>query len=177
MKRIATVFICLLAFTAQSQVFRLGLKAGPNFANFSGGVSDLSYSGRTSVHAGAIAEIGLSGKFAVQPELLYSSQGADVDGLGDFNLDYVSVPVLAKIYVLSDKLSVDVGPQFSFLIDEADEAIENEKFDFGVAGGMSLHITKSIFVQARYVAGLTEASKDAEVKNSVVQLSVGYMIF
>ena len=177
MKNLATFLICLVAFTVQSQVFRLGLKAGPNFANFSGGVSELNYSGRTSVHAGAIAEIGLSGKFAVQPELLYSSQGADVDGLGDFNLDYVSVPVLAKIYILSDKLSVDVGPQFSFLIDEADEAIENEKFDFAVAGGLSLHITKSIFVQGRYVAGLTEASRDAEVKNSVVQLSVGYMIF
>ncbi len=177
MKNLAIILLCLVGIQAQSQVFRLGLKAGPNFANFSGGISDLNYSGRTSLHAGAIAEIGLTSKFALQPELLYSSQGADVDGLGDFNLDYVSVPVLAKIYIMSDKLSLDVGPQFSFLVEEAREAYENESFDFAVAGGLSLHLTKSIFVQARYTAGLTEASREAEVKNSVVQLSVGYMIF
>ncbi|RZJ34378.1 MAG: PorT family protein [Flavobacterium sp.] len=172
---LAAVFTVAAFVAADAQVFRLGIKAGPNFANFSGGADGIDYSSRTSIHVGAVAEIGLTKKFAVSPELLYSSQGADVNGYGDFNLDYVAVPVLAKIYVLSDKVSLDVGPQFSFLIDQAEEAFDNQSFDFAVAGGATLNITKSIFAQARYTFGLTEASKDAEVKNTVFQVSVGYM--
>jgi len=170
---IAVVFIASI-FNSNAQVVRFGIKAGPNFASFSGGVDGIDYSARTSFHAGVVAEIKVA-NIGIQPELLYSSQGADVDGVGDFNLDYVSVPVLAKFYILTDKLSLDVGPQFSFLIDEAEEAVENESFDFALAGGASLYLTKSFFAQARYTIGLTETSKDAEVKNAVFQLSVGYM--
>lgn len=159
---------------AQAQAFKFGIKAGVNFANFSGGIDEIDYSGRTSFHAGLAAELGIGPKFAIGPELLYTSQGADVDGVGDFNLDYVSVPVLAKIYIVPDTFSLDIGPQFSFLVDEAEEAFENESFDFAVAGGATLNITKSFYAQARYVWGLTEASKEAEVKNTVLQLSLGY---
>lgn len=174
---LSLIIVLACSLNMDAQVFKLGLKAGPNFANFTGGVDGINYSSRTGFHAGAVAELGITGKFAISPELLYSSQGADVDGYGDFNLDYVSVPVLAKIYILSDKLSIDVGPQFSFLVDEAEEAFENESFDFALAGGVTLNLTKSLFAQARYTVGLTEASKDAEVKNSVFQVSVGYNFF
>jgi len=169
---LSALLVLACAFTGQAQLFRLGVKAGPNFANLTGG--DIQTKTRTSFHVGAAAELGLSKKFAIAPEFLYTSQGADVDGIGDFNLDYVSVPVLARIYLIEEKFSVDLGPQFSFLVAEAKSAYENEEFDFAVAGGVTLNVTKSIFAQARYVAGLTEASKDAEIKNSVFQLSVGY---
>lgn len=174
MKKIIILFALLVSSQFHAQAFKFGAKAGVNFANFSGGVSDIDYSMRTSFHAGLAAELGITSKFAIAPELLYTSQGADVDGVGDFNLDYVSVPVLARIYIISETLAVDIGPQFSFLIDEAEEAFENESFDFAVAGGLTLNITKSLFAQARYTWGLTEASKDAEVKNTVLQLAVGY---
>lgn len=172
---LTAVILCACAFNAQAQLLKFGIKAGPNFANFSGGVDGIDYSARTSFHAGLLVEFKATPSLGIQPELLYSSQGADVDGFGDFNLDYVSVPVMAKFYVLGDKLSIDIGPQFSFLVDEAEEALENESFDFAVGGGASLYVTKSLFASARYTLGLTEASKDAEVKNSVFQVSVGYM--
>ncbi|RZJ31850.1 MAG: PorT family protein [Flavobacterium sp.] len=174
MKKLIFTAIALFAFaiTANAQVFKIGIKAGPNFANLTGG--EIQTKSRTSFHVGGAAEVGLTKKFSIAPELLYSSQGADVDGPGDFNLDYVAVPVLARIYLVEDKFSIDLGPQFSFLVKDADQALNDEKFDFAVAGGLTLNVTKSLFAQARYVAGLTEASKDAEVKNSVVQFSVGY---
>jgi opacity protein-like surface antigen len=179
MKRAIFTAVFALACLASSnaQLLRLGVKAGPNFSNFSGGADDISYSGRTSFHAGAVAEIGILPIFSIQPELLYTSQGADVDGVGDFNLDYVAVPVLVKIYLIKDKFSIEAGPQFSFLIDEAEEALENEKFELAAAGGVGINITKNFFAQARYTYGLTEVSKDAGVKNSVLQLSLGYMFF
>ncbi len=168
------VFILSSSLAANAQLLKFGVKAGPNFATFSGG-DDIEYSGRTSFHAGAVVEIKATTNFSVQPELLYTSQGADVDGYGDFNLDYVSVPVMGKFYILSDKLSLDVGPQFSFLVNEAEESFENESFDFALAGGLGLNITDSFFAQARYTVGLTEVSKAAEVTNTVLQFSVGYM--
>lgn len=177
MKKLIVVAILVVAgaTNANAQLLKFGIKGGVNFANFNGGVDGIDYSGRTSFHAGAVAEIKLFENLSIQPELLYTSQGADVEGYDDFNLDYVSVPVLAKFYILTDKLSLEVGPQFSFLIDEAQEEFENETFDFAAAGGIGLNITENFFAQARYTIGLTEASKDAEVKNAVFQVSVGYM--
>jgi hypothetical protein len=177
MKKIMFTALALFAFStaAHAQLFKIGVKAGPNFSNFSGGVDGIDYSARTSFHAGVLVEFKATDSFGIQPELLYTSQGADVDGIGDFNLDYVSVPVMAKLYIMKDKLSIDLGPQFSFLVDEAEEAFENETFDFALAGGASLNVVGGLFVSARYTIGLTEASTEAEVRNSVFQASVGYM--
>ncbi len=173
------VFTGALTTQAQSLV-NFGVKAGPNFASFNGGKID--YSSRTSFHVGLVAEIKALPSMSIQPEILYSSQGAKVDGIGDFNLDYVSVPVLAKFYIFSDKLTLEAGPQFSFLVDERKAAWndvttsgENNSFDFALAGGVGLNITQSFFAQARYTVGLTEASKNADIKNSVFQVSLGYM--
>ena len=180
---LALTIILAGSFSANAQLLRFGIKGGANFANFSGGVDGIDYKSRTSFHAGVVAEIKAFENFSIQPELLYSSQGADVEGVGDFNLDYVSVPVLAKFYLISDKLSLEAGPQFSFLVDEADLAYDDatdgdsdtKSFDFAVAGGLGLNITKNFFAQARYTIGLTDASKSAEVKNAVFQVSVGYL--
>ncbi|NUY82063.1 PorT family protein [Flavobacterium sp. MAH-1] len=180
------IFLALMLFgsvmATQAQFLRFGIKAGPNFANFSGGVDGIDYKSRTSFHAGAVVQIKPFDNFALQPEVLYSSQGADVEGVGDFNLDYISVPVMARFFVLTDKLSIDVGPQFSFLVDDAEVVFDEvagdadtESFDFAAAGGVTLNITQGLFVSGRYTIGLTEASKDAEVKNAVFQLSLGYM--
>jgi len=183
MKKLILLAILFVAGTtaAHAQLLRFGIKAGPNFANVSGGPSGIDYNSRTSFHAGVAVEFHPVGNFAIQPELLYSSQGAEVDGFGDFNLDYVSLPVMAKYYILTDVLSIEAGPQFSFLVDDAEslnefgDTIENEKFDFAIAGGLGLNITKSFFAQARYTVGLTEVSKNADITNSVFQLSDGYM--
>lgn len=54
----------------------------------------------TSYHAGLIAEIKLTDGFSVQPELLYSTQGASYkNATTEFKneLGYLSIPVLAKI--------------------------------------------------------------------------------
>ncbi len=176
------LFVAGVCNLTQAQFLKFGVKAGPNFSNFNGGPSGIDYSGRTSFHAGALVQIKLFSNFALQPEVLYSSQGAEVEGFGDFDLDYISVPVMAKFYIISDRLSIDAGPQFSFLINESETVFDevsgesdSESFDFAVAAGAGLHVSDSFLVQARYAIGLTEASKNAEVKNSVFQLSLAYL--
>lgn len=165
--------VALLSFTAQAQSIRFGLKAGANFANLD--ADEVETDNMTSWHAGAVLELNVLPNFSIQPEALYSSQGAKVDGFDDFKLDYISVPVLARFYILPDLLSLDAGPQFSFLVnDNVADTFETKSFDFAVLGGATVNLTDSFFAQARYVIGLTEMSEDAKATNKVIQLSVGY---
>lgn len=67
-----------------AQEVKFGVKAGVNFASL-GGDDASGFDGLTSFHVGALAEIGISEKFAIQPELVYSLQGASAAG-GDFKI-------------------------------------------------------------------------------------------
>lgn len=174
-KAIGLLILLMSVNTMNAQLLKFGLKAGANFSNLEG--DNIDGSTYNSFHFGAIVEFKVLGILAIQPEVLYSSQGTKInsDAFEDINYNYITVPVLAKFYLIPNKLSLDVGPQFSFLVNEdVAEQFEGETFDFGVAGGLGVNVTNSIFLQARYVAGLTEASRNADVTNRVVQLSVGY---
>jgi opacity protein-like surface antigen len=174
----------VLSFSAKAQLLQIGVKAGLNYANQTGSQitidnSNYSTSAITSYHAGLIAEIKLLDKFAIQPELLYTTQGATYNtALGDFKneLGYIAIPVLAKIY-LSKSFSLELGPQASFLLNERNDfdVKDANTFEFAVDAGLSFKITKNIFVQGRYVLGLTEVSPNADAKNSVLQFSAGLM--
>lgn len=186
MKKIILITVLLLAasFNMQAQLLRLGVKAGLNYANQTG--TDITVDSNnyktdaiTSYHAGLVAEIKLMDSFSIQPELLYSTQGATYkNAIEEFKneLGYLSIPVLAKIH-LNKFISLDLGPQASFLLSERNnfDVKNGETFEFAAVGGLGINITKNIFLQGRYVLGLTEASKDAEVKNSVLQVSAGLM--
>jgi opacity protein-like surface antigen len=172
-----TTSFLLLALNTQAQLLQIGLKAGLNYANFSG--TKIQTDAITSYHAGLVTEIKLLEKFAIQPELLYTTQGATYETvLGDLEneLGYIAIPVLAKIY-LSKSFSLELGPQASFLLSEKNEfdSSNSNTFDFAVDAGLSFKITKSIFIQGRYVLGLTEVSANADAKNSVLQLSAGLL--
>jgi hypothetical protein len=178
-----TVLLIAISMNMQAQLFKFGIKGGVNYANQSGSgitINSDNYDREaiTSYHAGLIAEIKVTDGFSVQPELLYSTQGATYkNAFEEFKneLGYLSIPVLAKIN-FNKTVSLDLGPQASFLLSERNNVNfkDAESFEFGVAGGLTLNVTKNLFLQGRYVLGLTEASQDAEVKNSVVQISAGF---
>ncbi|RDI09773.1 porin family protein [Flavobacterium sp. AG291] len=173
MKKIIFLFAMLTAgITVQAQGLEFGFKAGANFSNFSG---DVNTDGITSWHAGAALELDLA-ILGVQVEGLFSSQGAKVEGVDDVNLDYISVPVLAKFYLIPSKLSLTAGPQFSFLVNDAKEAFDTKSFDTAASLGAELKIIGGVFVQARYNIGLSNVNDDSDikVKNNVFQLSAGY---
>jgi hypothetical protein len=182
-----TILIAFVLFTVatnvQAQLAQFGVKGGINYANFTG--TSFKTDAITSFHLGLVAEIKLLDKVALQPELIYSTQGYSIPGktvagivIEDFQneLGYLSIPVLAKIYI-NDTFSIEAGPQASFLLSEKNKFdLENTKtFDFSLAAGLGVKITKRIFIQGRYLLGLSEVSKNADAKNSVVQVSAGLM--
>ena len=191
MKKLFITMFAILALTSISaQEVLFGAKAGVNFASITGEDTD-DLDGITAFHFGAVVEIPVSEKFSIQPELLYSAQGAKFseDGMDiDLKLNYINVPVLAKFYV-ADGFSIEAGPQFGILLDaevEGDGMSLDIKdnvtsLDIGVDFGLGYKLDNGLNFGARYNLGLTDGNDDPEFfgsdeafKNSVLQLYVGF---
>ena len=184
MKKLFFVLSVSLLFffnRTEAQLLKFGIKGGANFANYTGGsVEGVDFNTIASYHAGIVTELRIFDNLALQPELIYTTQGSELKGLGNQiknELGYLALPVLAKLYLTDNGLSLEAGPQFSVLVNERNDidTSDTNTFDFGIAGGLSYKLTKHFFISGRYVAGLTEVKKDADVKNSVIQLSVGIL--
>lgn len=169
---LAAVFACCGFGAAHAQSF--GIKGGFNFANLSGDSAN-DFNVLTSFHVGGLYEVRLLDYLSVQPELLYSVQGAKVQD-EEIKLNYFTVPVMLKIY-LNGNFNIQAGPQLGMLLSESDNfaPYKSETFDFGFAGGLEFFITEGLFAQARYYAGTKEVAENARLKNNVVSLSLGYI--
>ena len=164
-----------------SQEFSFGIKGGLNLATLTGDDTD-DLDSRTSFHIGGVANIPINERVFIQPELLYSGQGSSFDFGGEdivTQLDYINVPILLGINLI-EGLSVQVGPQVGFNINseitdgDDSEDIDVETIDISAALGAQYKLENGIFFQARYSLGLTDVAEDADVKNGVFGLSVGY---
>ncbi len=179
MKKILLTVMVLFTINgiiAQDHHVEFGLKGGVNFATLRADDNN-DLNSRTSFHLGGLAHIHLSKQFAIQPELLYSGQGANFSG-GNIKLNYINVPVLAQ-YMFGVGLRLETGPQFGFLVGaksgDVDVKDSFNGFDFSWAFGVG-YVTPSGFgVDARYNLGLTDISEDnTNVKNSVWQIGLLY---
>lgn len=183
-------FCCVLTLSAQSskreEGIKFGIKGGLNVTNFMGDIVDNGI--RTSVHLGVIAEIMVSNAFSLQPELLYSGQGATYiganPGFSRTKIDYITMPLLGKFYV-TNALSVETGPQLGILVSAknktnySNDTIEGIKtFDFGLNLGLEYDLKNNVFFQTRYTLGLTNngytGDDNKRTSNTAFQFSVGY---
>ena len=180
---LATLLFAISAVSAQTS---FGIKLGGNLANLTGdGDSDI----RLSIHGGGVAEIDISEKLSVQPELLYSGQGAK---FGDLVLafDYIQLPILVQ-YMVINGLTIQAGPQIGYNLSakiKSDGNSDDYKdfakalgqefndFDFGAAVGAQFQTKLGLFFQARYNMGFLDFIKDGDSKNAVISISVGYML-
>ena len=167
-----------------------GVRVGANFANLSFDPDDEEdTSTRTGLNVGGFASIPFNARFAFQPEVLYSQQGskASEDGFdATLKLDYVNVPLLAKINLSSGRnpVSLLVGPQIGFRTGakiesegvELDIEEQTESTDWGLVVGMSATVGHFV-LDGRYTWGLSDVNADPEdpqkVKNRVFTISVG----
>lgn len=159
-----------------------GVKGGLNVASVSNNDDAKSLIG---FHIGGFGEFMLSEKFAIQPEILFSTQGAKIDnsfGKYDVNLNYINIPVMAKFYV-TPAVSVEAGPQIGFLMTSeyngVDEKDNTNSTDFGIGFGVAYNLTDNMFLGARYTIGLSDIEKDPDpgqdtTQNGVLQVSFGY---
>lgn len=195
MKKVLLSAVAIMAFgvAAQAQDIKFGAKAGINIVTLGG---DIDASSVTSFHVGALAEFKLTEQFSIQPELVYSLQGASTEESRSgatieytTKYNYLNLPIMAKYYLM-EGLSLHAGPQVGFLLSskvefegvegETEEDVEDvSSIDFGLAGGAEYELPIGIFFQARYYAGLSntyngEGSDDYKATNNVFSVSVGY---
>ncbi|MGO4772299.1 porin family protein [Flavobacterium sp. W22_SRS_FK3] len=202
-KNILVVAVVLVFGLSNAQTAKFGIKGGMNISNWVGDTEGLDVKSKIGFNIGGFAEIKLSDKFSIQPELLYSAQGMKVDNfeveLGDgfystdvkFNLAYLNVPVMFKYYA-AEKFNLEAGPQVGFLTSaklnvkvdgygSSDQDVKDnfESVDFGLNFGAGYDFTEHFFANVRYNLGLsniakTEGGEDATINNSVFSLNVGY---
>ena len=192
MKKVLLSAVAVMAFMSVSaQETRFGVKAGVNLSNLTGDAEDAK--SLVGFQVGGFAEIKLTEKFAIQPEVLFSTQGAKfegTDGDSDYNtkLNYINVPVLAK-YFVTEAFTVEAGPQIGFLVSAKDDGEDTKDYyksvDFGFNFGAGYNFTENLSLGLRYTLGLSSVADtpdefedfgfgDITVRNSNLALALAY---
>lgn len=192
-KVILSTFAVFTFYFSSAQSVRFGVKGGVNVGNIIS-ANDRADS-KVGYHIGSFSEVRVSERFSIQPEILYSRQGATAEetatisgvlysGKVDLKLSYIYVPVLVKYYVVKD-FSLEAGPQIGFLTSaKADAEISavgggpaikqsrdlKEKFntvDFGFNFGLGYKFVKNFSATVRYNHSLLDLNKESASTKAV----------
>lgn len=183
-KVMVCLFACLMTLAAtecvNAQKVNFGIKAGLNLSTWN--YDDASL--RPGFHAGGFATVQFSRMFAVQPEVMYSMEGAAWEGkLDAFGFSLANAKVTSTVHKLNvpvmlqftpiSMLTIEAGPQFGFNlavshhiksniagIVETEEDMDVDKenyntFEMGIAAGLKLNLTRNMAIGARYVYGIS----------------------
>ena len=194
----ASLIVSSMIFTtvqAQEKIASFGFKGGLNFSNlYTDKVDDNNV--LTGFNIGMYAKFPISNNIAIQPEISYTTKGAELkynnafaQGTAKFNINYIEVPVLLVVN-LTDVFNVHVGPYAAYMVSGKTSNDSNllstqteldtndfNKFDAGLAGGLGIDLDAVNF-GVRYNYGLTKIGKDnnilsSDAKNSVLSVYVG----
>jgi hypothetical protein len=192
MKKAILVMLISASFMFAGAQVQFGVKAGYNLANLSvsGAPSGVSVSSRSDFSAGLLASVPLFNSCSLQPEVLYSGQGASATESGTtatLNYGYLNVPILFKYQHVSG-LFAETGPQVGFLLSakekvdgqSTDTKSSTQSTDFSWAFGIGFKLPMGLGIDARYNLGLVNLDKgssstDGTIKNSVFQFGLFYM--
>ena len=176
----------LISFTSSAQHANLGVKGGVNVYNIQND-NGSKYDAKLGLHLGLLGHIHLDKEWALQPELVYSGQGAKYNISNSetkVNLDYINFPVLLQ-YMFDNGFRLQAGPQVGFLINAKAETNQNKidvkdnykGIDFGIGlGGGYINTNSGFGIDARYNVGLSDITEGNSVKsmNRGFQLGVFY---
>ena len=153
MKNVLLSAMVLLAFgVTNAQQVKFGVKAGVNLATFNGDAVNSDITMKAGIHAGGLVELKFTDKLALQPELLFSMQGAKIvdEGFDTTNnvtfrdefkrdLTYVNIPVMLKYYPIGG-FFLEGGPQAGFLLSAKSK---NESTETDAAGNLTRSSTET----------------------------------
>ena len=187
--KLSLTLLCMTLLNITYSQISIGGKGGLNVSNLNGiTVNNATAQALVGFHLGGYLALNLGRNFALQPELMYSTQGAKLDNATDnLNLNYVNVPVMVRFYT-NGGFFLEGGPQLGFqvgqvTINNAEEEIKNT--DLSVCGGLGYMGKKQGFgIGARYNAGISKLGdanssniQNPDFKNGVFQLSLYFRIF
>ncbi len=178
--QITTLALIMIAGTASAQSFNLGVKGGLNVYTING-TNDGGYDAKPSFHIGLLGHIHMADHFAIQPEVVFSSQGAKYGDNLNLNLNYVNVPLLFQ-YMFDNGFRFQGGPQLGILVGAKEDGNDVKNnfngVDLGLTIGASyVHPPTGFGVDARYNHGVSNISENKTIDkyNRGFQLGVFYL--
>lgn len=212
MKKFLLLILHLLIginLNAQENIFgiRTGIGRSTLKMDYAGSDSDFVSKGKLSFYLAAFAEHKIARNFALQGEVSISSTGGrntfyDDEGSKNTNaitLGKLSIPLMLKYYC-NQRFSINGGVIPSFILETISENRNNGKlfstllgdsidikndvkvFELNPFLGVEFHISRKIFLDARYIFGIYDIAKNNKdsgfdsLKNSYLQVGVGFKI-
>lgn len=187
MKRVILSFAILLtgAVAANAQT-SFGIKAGMNISNLRGDdVAGGDVKSQIGANGGLYAHIPAGTNFAIQPELLYSIEGAKAKNSDlQTELNYVNVPVMFQ-YVNPSGFYAELGPQVGFLTSaklklngvSSDIKDDLSTINISAGAGLGYNFTPAVGAGVRYTLGLTRLGDNdpkADIKTSNLSIGIHY---
>ena len=189
LKVFALAIVCFtFAGTVNAQMTH-GPVAGANIANLSGDDAD-DTSTLFGFHLGWFVNFDVTDNITVQPQVLYSGKGANIEILGEdfpLNLNYIEIPIWGR-YNLESGLHFDFGPYIGFLMGaklDGESEIGDTKVkdsytgtDFGIGIGLGYELESGLGFAANYDMGLSNIADydDGDLKNTNIRISVSYTL-
>lgn len=179
-----------------------GVKGGFNMSNlYSNDANDDNV--LYGFNAGVYATLPISDFIAIQPEILFTTKGAELDynnafatGNAKFKLNYIEVPLLVRVNITKN-FNVHAGGYASYLVSSKvtgdgdinfDQEIDTDdlnKFDAGLSAGVGVDFNP-VSIGLRYNYGLTTVGKERtlagttytfpDAKNSNLTLYLSYKL-
>ncbi len=161
----------------------IGIKGGVNVYNVHND-NNIKYDSKIGFNIGLLGHIHLNKNVAIQPEIVYSAQGAKYTVNNEetiYKLDYVNIPVLFQ-YMWDNGLRIQAGPQVGFLLSgksktnstTVDHKADLKPIDFAVSFGAGyIHPATGLGIDVRYNLGLSDINKNSTVVSTNRGLQVG----
>ena len=200
MKKVSFLVFAVLILSVSritAQGLHLGIKGGTDVTDLTG--RSFNSSTAANIVAGAFAEINISGKWGVQPEVLFSQVSSQT--ASDFNvtynpygipnrgfkLNYINIPVLLTYKLPIPILSLQLGPQFGILMNSTQNITTNgtnafKTSNFSVVGGAQVNLG-GFKAGARYIYGLTNIAAIDQIsavdtwETRTIEIYIGLRIF
>ena len=185
MKSVCNLVLAVLIFHSVVQIddcvaqSRKGIKVGVNFASFTSDDIDSDLlSTRSGFMAGIYVGWTLLGLVTLQPELLYTQKGGEVEIGGvkaDTKVDYIEIPLLVQLDLpLPLTPLIYAGPALDIKISEGDD-INAKSTDFAAIVGVGFGLGP-IMLEGRGTFGLTsidDSGANLDTKNTVISIIAG----
>lgn len=173
-----------------------GVKGGLNMSNLYTDDAD-DENVLFGFNAGVYATLPVSDFIAIQPELLFTTRGSELEynnalaqGNVKLKLNYIELPLLVRVNITKN-FNIHAGGYASYMVSakstgDGDFEFEDQydtddfnKFDAGIAAGVGVDFNP-ISVGLRYNYGLTTIVKDgddsSDLKNSNLSLYLSYKL-
>ncbi len=171
MKKLCLVAIMVIfsIVGAHAQETTFGVTAGYHNTVIRASASGTSASaGESGLFAGLFADIAVSDKFHVQPELHYAVIFANNDSGNE-----LVIPIMAKYYA-ADQFFVQAGPVLDVILDDSEGV---NTFGFGLGFGVGYDFSDEWFATTRYSLGLNNRLEDNTFEGVTVNTKINFFQF